>query len=224
MISQVDNPLDEMGVNQALRLQKKIAAGGPDSHEFLQADILFASPLTRALETCLIATHQLIKEKQKVVYLLPACREKKNFGGVDSKGSEKGEDIIKKAKESIGMFLSVEEASKYVDVPFDLSEVQETWWSRLERIEIFRRRLWDFVSRIRFIPHQNIVVVGHSHFFRALCQFHMNPKFAKTNDLASSLQKKVISNCGVAKVKFDFLQHPEEQMMDIDLLFGTTLV
>ena len=45
------------------------------------------------------------------------------------------------------------------DIKYDLSEVSEKWWTDVEVIGVFRRRLYDFVQRIRFSNFDKILVV-----------------------------------------------------------------
>ena len=94
---QADHPLDEQGIEQALGLQSSLSQKCADSDLvfqvrservfsfadtfFVKSEIIFASPLTRALQTCLVAMHNLIAVKKKIS-ILPCSREKKNLGSV----------------------------------------------------------------------------------------------------------------------------------------------
>mmetsp|Transcript_6410 Transcript_6410/g.18155 ORF Transcript_6410/g.18155 Transcript_6410/m.18155 type:complete len:589 (+) Transcript_6410:225-1991(+) len=231
MFGQVDHPLDEAGVKQALNLARQIEeAQKKGSSELtlmsllMAPDTVYASPLTRALETCVIGMAPVLRN-MKTLKLLRSAREKKNAGGRDTLGKDIGQDIITKLRKAIEMSLDKESAEKYINnIDFDLSEVMRQWWSvGMEQVDPFEARLSEFMSRLKYSPHRTITVVGHSHFFRSLCQTYLHPNAANTK-LGKDLRVHVISNCGVVAVDLDFLQHPSEVIYDMQLMFDTTIV
>eukprot|EP00009_Paramoeba_aestuarina_P004780 CAMPEP_0201508488 /NCGR_PEP_ID=MMETSP0161_2-20130828/1848_1 /ASSEMBLY_ACC=CAM_ASM_000251 /TAXON_ID=180227 /ORGANISM="Neoparamoeba aestuarina, Strain SoJaBio B1-5/56/2" /LENGTH=568 /DNA_ID=CAMNT_0047903177 /DNA_START=53 /DNA_END=1756 /DNA_ORIENTATION=+ len=127
MMSQVDHPLDQTGVNQALGLQKKILDGGPDADELLSVEGIISSPLTRAFQTCMIAAHPVTKTG-KTIFLQPSCREKRNLGGRDSAGDCIGQEILIKAKTNCVEHLGQETANTIFDnYKYDFAEVEKKW-------------------------------------------------------------------------------------------------
>ena len=104
MLSDVDHPLNEAGREQAERLRDAIeqaaAGSGPaaDEAKALQgAAVIMASPLTRAVQTCLIGLQPVLLPAggaARPVLLNPNMREKRNFGGKDSSGKWCGEALL----------------------------------------------------------------------------------------------------------------------------------
>lgn len=196
--------------------------GGPDADELLSVEGIISSPLTRAFQTCMIAAHPVTKTG-KTIFLQPSCREKRNLGGRDSAGDCIGQEILIKAKTNCVEHLGQETANTIFDnYKYDFAEVEKKWWTDVEVMNVFRRRLYDFIQRIRFCNFEKILVVGHSHFFRALLCEHMHPT-NPTSYIAHEMKKKVIANCAVARVHFDFLNHPTEFVNDVEMMFGTGL-
>ena len=60
MLSAVDHPLNETGRSQAERLAEHLAAGGSEAEEVLKATLVVCSPLTRAIQTCLVGLAPLL--------------------------------------------------------------------------------------------------------------------------------------------------------------------
>ena len=60
MLSAVDHPLNETGRSQAERLAEHLAAGGSEAEEVLKATLVVCSPLTRAIQPCLVGLAPLL--------------------------------------------------------------------------------------------------------------------------------------------------------------------
>merc|ERR1719265_2611034 len=80
------------------------------------------------------------------------------------------------------------------------------------------------MSQLIYSPHRTAVVVGHSHFFRAIFQHFTSPVFKERDvDLANDLSTKKLCNCGVAKIVLDASVSRETPIMDVELLLDTEL-
>jgi hypothetical protein len=95
MLSAVDHPLNDTGRSQAESLARHLAAGGSEAEEVLKATLVVCSPLTRAIQTCLVGLAPLLAREGGAcsVQLNPNAREKRNFGGKDSSGKHVGDAI-----------------------------------------------------------------------------------------------------------------------------------
>ena len=80
MLSTVDHPLNEAGKEQAEGLRTALCEGvdrcADDALELMKAQAVWSSPLTRALETCLIALQPLIVQRSG-----PGCNGTRGGGG-----------------------------------------------------------------------------------------------------------------------------------------------
>ena len=66
------------------------------------------------------------------------------------------------------------------------------WVKEAESKEQLRLRMEELVQQIRYAPHETIVLVGHSHFFRALFQRYLHADVArKEPELAKQLCEEV---------------------------------
>ena len=70
-------------------------------------------------------------------------------------------------------------------------------------------RISELLTQIQYSPHDVIIVVGHSHFFRAMFQRFLHSDVARRSpELATKLTEDVLPNCGVACCQFDFTRGP----------------
>ena len=61
-----------------------------------------------------------------------------------------------------------------------------------------QQRMDEFLCQLAFSPHDNIVVVGHSHFFREVFRKYIHPDFEQQHaTFVQELRKKTLSNAGV---------------------------
>eukprot|EP00013_Stygamoeba_regulata_P027698 CAMPEP_0177658384 /NCGR_PEP_ID=MMETSP0447-20121125/16772_1 /TAXON_ID=0 /ORGANISM="Stygamoeba regulata, Strain BSH-02190019" /LENGTH=557 /DNA_ID=CAMNT_0019162967 /DNA_START=76 /DNA_END=1749 /DNA_ORIENTATION=+ len=233
MSTMTDHPLNEVGIQQAKTLQEKVAQCirepsqyGENSSErlFIDATQAFCSPLTRAIETCLIGTAPVLAKLGKLT-LLANAREKRNFGGKDSSGDVKGADILTKVKESLAEFLGEEDATKLTSVDIDLSEVQSRWWTdSAENGDEMESRISEFLNVLQFSPHRVIIVTGHSHFFREILGKYQHPSLTSQFPAqAEKLHHVVMENCGVVRVDFDFRSQLENSVVGLEPVFGSKM-
>jgi len=233
MIESRDNPLSEDGIQQVFDLKKKLEAclkkletASASEKGFFEASAMWASPLTRALQTCLLGCTPANKRIGKI-RLMPNAREKRNLGGLDTSGSETGADIVVRAYNCSVSEGNVEKAIALdaFDQEFDLAEVQYKWWNEnSESSDTVKDRMNDFMSQIRYGPEEAIIIVGHSHYFREMFVEYLDDAFAAQNaEFSGELKKMRLSNAGVARVDMDFTK-PEKVITKVELLFGTTMM
>ena len=103
MFGKFDHALTAEGLEQADRLARRIARTPQWKEErraFERCTIIYCSPLTRALQTCLVALrdHPCLRASGKGVTLVPACRELcYPVGGFDSIRGTTGSEILRRA-------------------------------------------------------------------------------------------------------------------------------
>ena len=217
-----DHPLSEAGISEACGLKLAIdraAKPGPQStaaeilevNEFLGAPLVVSSPLTRALQTAMVALRDHPAVKQRGVVLRSDARELKNTLGLDTISSTKGEAVATRAKrkcqQSPALFDSVlasgrkagSAAARAVrSIEVDGRDARGQWWSYLESPEEKAAHVAMLVRLVRMAPHRTLVVVGHSLLFRAMMAAYAGP------GVDPRFKDKKLVNCGCMAVDFDF--------------------
>jgi len=232
MLSDVDHPLNEVGRAQAEKLSEQLGGTSAEAAAMRGAALVICSPLTRAVQTCLIALAPMLDKSPRAVCLNPALREKRNFGGKDSSGKWVGAELGEGVKSSMAALYSDDpgRGATLSAPPLDLHLVQNKWWlGSAESKEAVGERVEDMVEQVRHCPEETIVLVGHSHYFRELLGGFRHESCSlvgadgEAAD-AADLSSKKLSNAGVAKCEFDFEGSPATPVVSVALLFGTTLV
>jgi len=229
-----DHPLSQKGCAEAEALAERIQSIADDSKDtiMLRPDVVYCSPLTRAIQTAVIALQPVLNasgDSSGEIVLMSAAREKQNLGGLDSKGSACGATLVQRAlDETRNLYRNSEDQStpqSLGSLRFDIEEVQEKWWSKSasDSTEQMQERLSDFMSQLLYSPSYSIIVVGHSHFFRAVFKRYLSAELCQRRPhFVERLRTWKLSNCGVARVELD----PEADfpIYDVELMLGTEMV
>jgi len=258
MYSQVDHPLSANGALQAETLAARIGdalqgrgAGEPSGTEAIRqsgrlsdesegvvhkraiadlcaAQVVLSSPLTRAVQTCLISLAPLLRHLHLPVYLAPNAREQLNPGGADSAGiAIGGEQVRARVTTSLNELVGAATSAEVMTTALNDLEVQCCWWSLVpESNDAVRQRVEELLCQIRYLPQERMVLVGHSHLFRSLFSAQLQPQFAEREPtLAANLCALKLSNCGVACLDLDLSAGADEPTItNVLLLLGTSLV
>lgn len=224
LVRGVDHQLTGIGVRQARALSSHLcdlATSGSvapssssdtdDLGDILGADAVWSSPLSRALQTALLGmTPVLMRQKPTAspalppLVLKPVLREKKNLGGLDTIGSCRGHACVDRALRLFGRSITQAEQAGMRRVEVDSTEAEHRWWSSgVETRSAVRRRIRQLLAEIQGSPHQSIVLVGHSHYFRELFRLCLNAGCVP-DEQAEGLRRKKIGNCDVARCELDF--------------------
>lgn len=224
LFSEIDHPISEQGLQQCEQLASKIecelqGGGNGDESElsavwgdFLDPEVVFVSPFTRALQTAVIALRPVLDARGThagQLILMPAAREKRNFMGVDSKGSGTAAQVLDRVRqETESLCHSAEEPwvllekndvlgehtrsteprprhpalelLDRVDFNSDDPSMEDQWWTSVyESGDKVDSRLTAFVRQLRLSPHRRLIVVGHSHFFQALFKHYLHSEALK---------------------------------------------
>ena len=252
MVSKRDHPLTPVGVGQArglndkwrralsrdfgerplpfLELDESGYLGDRDDAERLErVDVVWASPLTRALQTALIGFHGFPPLRSLALHA--SCREVKNVGGFDSVGLATGSyNILQRCEKKLAEAVGQPEAAAHIcnGLACDARDAAGEWWLPSERREgkkAVDRRAAEFLREVQYETlegHcQAPLVVSHSHFIRGL--------FKRYRDAADVTTKpfsvKKLANCGVVAVDvvFDDATGGAPSMRNPRLLFGSAL-
>lgn len=233
LLGQVDHPLTLLGWQQCIDLEAKLAAadnhleaGGDMMSKLLAAEVVLASPLTRAVQTALIGIRPLLK-RTGVLRLCRNAREKRNLGGRDNTGTARGaEEIFARARKSLSEAGAPEsDLSEYFSVRIDATESQNRWWSdKRESNAEAHQRIDDFLRQLRYLREERVVVVGHSFFFRELFKCHLQEGAMITGTDAAGLTSRKMMNCGVAGLTMDFTGGLARPISQVELLLDTKMV
>lgn len=235
MMSDVDHPLNEKGREQAEGLLNSIKAGGAHAEELLAVPAVMCSPLTRAVQTCLIGLEPLLLQEGCDPYsvaLNPNLREKRNLGGKDSSGKWTGAALKKGvAAETAKLYSDAPERAETLNrVELGLSQVQNKWWLGSKESEpAVYERIAELLSQVRYSNFESQVLVGHSHYFREMFRKFASGSCVLLDAEGKAMEKeemcaKKLSNAGIAKVVLDFGADADAPLMSVQLLFGTKLI
>lgn len=112
-----DHPLNELGVNQAQNLNDAWKAASSENkvddkvQSFMAADVAFASPLTRATQTAVVALAGHPTVAKSGLKLLRSVREVKNIGGLDTLGVAVGDAIAVRVRTELAKIVGDETAA-----------------------------------------------------------------------------------------------------------------
>lgn len=230
-----DHPLSQRGSCQAEALAERIQSGSTlESRDaiMLKPDVIYCSPLTRAIQTAVIALGPVFNassDSSGEIVLMSAAREKKNLGGLDSQGAACGAHLIQRAlNETRTLYKDKQDQGMpaiFRKLRFDVQEVQEEWWSKSssDSEAAMEERLNDFMSQLLYSPSDSIVVVGHSHFFRSVFQRYLSTAFcSRRPQFSENLRSWKLMNCGVARVELD--PDSDFPIADVELVLNTEMI
>jgi len=170
---------------------------------FLAAETILSSPLTRALQTCLLSLQGHPTFSEKGIKLCRDLREVKSLGGFDAKGKYYGTKIMHRTEQKLKK--KVKEMTAGADAAdikqhihmienicrkttIDYNDANSQWWVLKETKADVERRVEDFVSFLRYSPESTFICVGHSMFLKALFSICLCPKWCTLNPEFSSVR------------------------------------
>lgn len=121
---------------------------------------------------------------------------------------------------------SLLEAFDFINI--DVSDVQNKWWdSVVETPANFRDRVEEFVDQLRSSGEENVIVVGHSLFFRAMFRRLYSDQQDKSlgglTRIANSLGQKTLPNCGVVGLRVSWQEEKGPAIREVVPMFDTEL-
>jgi len=204
-------------------------AGRGDVGDFLEAAV-YASPLTRAVQTALLALHDHPSVAKWGMKLLQSAREvKANLGGLDSVGKYTGARIHEKAVEMI-KGSTVVRAGEYDAAPLervgmDSRDVTNDWWTSERDMDSeadLEERMRDFMASVMLGPARTVIVVGHSLFLVALCRRFLGTGYLEHEAVLSKsdLREKKMSNAGCMCLDLKYSDY-EVEITRANFMFGS---
>lgn len=248
MLWENDHGLTEDGARSAAALRERVRDARRAESEpgrqveqawtrlFLQPDAVFCSPFTRAIETACLALKDIVGTGE--VTLIREVREQKNLGGADSTGVACGaairrhvEDDIRAIFESSGEEAVEQAVQEFRGTRLNTSEVEEEWWGPVtgDCEADFDDRLDALMGRLKEVRGAGgggvAVVMGHSHFFRAMFDRLLSGCEKTSPDSAKfrSLRTKVLPYCGVVGTRIQWDESGKARIAVAVPLFGTEL-
>lgn len=196
---------------------------------FMRADIVYSSPLTRALQTALAAMcgHSALTKNKLVLYRI--IREIKRIGGLDTVGVECGPGIMRRVKAELTAVLGPVKAAELTDsIEVDTSSADTPWWTAISSFDNERdqlERIREFITFTRYCPHTMPVFVGHSLFFKAFYSKRVSKVMArKRPNLSANMKKYKLDNATLLAVTVKYIDldtgDSDALILDADILFG----
>jgi len=244
----VDHPLNKDGVQQCTDLNDTWRSSGAWRHKvekgdkgFEGASLILVSPLTRAVQTALVALHSHPTLRDRGLRLQRSMREVKNtLASLDTIGDKIGGDDIKakacQCLADVGVTKTETSLAWARDVVFDENDVLSNWWTTKSGLDCdtdVEERLADFMSTVQFVPEASIICVGHSLFFRELMR-HYIAKGSRLElsqpDLVEGLRTQKMANAACLRVDVFFPQPevcggpaPVPEIVAAEFMWGTGL-
>jgi broad specificity phosphatase PhoE len=190
--------------------------------------MIYASPLTRATQTCLLGLRKHPTIASRGVKLTRVLREVRNIGGLDTIGKEKGNGIMERVRAEMAQTVGADVADDACSVRVDASSCQSNWWTPLgtkDTSSDLENRMRQLMTRIRFdSPSPYAICVGHSLFFRELARAFISSDLEQAKpELSHQLQHWKLGNAACLALQLDFAQSPRP-IVDAHLLFGSTMI
>jgi len=215
--------------------------------QFLAADAVFCSPLTRAVETALVVLESHAALVSRGLTLCSCIREVKGLGGMDSVGLEAGRGIRDRVQRELEAKLGAAQAAELLapldhehsattepasSAGFNANDCEAMWWTPMHSFESAadqHERMLDFLAVVRYSDSETPVFVGHSLFFKLFYSTRLSKMLDKNRPLlADKLQRFRLSNATVLAVTVVFPDDgeggaqslDEAVILDADVLFG----
>lgn len=253
-----DHGLSEEGRLQAEELRRRVATAGqrapPEAasnngcqnmaeaywlRHFLQPDVVYCSPFTRAICTACIGLQDILPHGKELV-LMREAREQKNLMGADSTGIATGEDIPPRIEAELSQLYEAagEESQRravedFRAVRVDVAGVCEEWWGGLagDGEEEIHERIAALAARLRATRGSlpggggTTVLVGHSLFLRTVFQTFLGEAAHKWDApwVAESLKVHVLPLCGVVATCFEWDEAGSARIVAAAPVLGTRL-
>lgn len=203
---------------------------------FIESDRVYSSPLTRAIETSVVAlqTHPAMY-KPGAFRLYSVIREFKGIGGLDAVGIAYGDAEIKKHvqdelngtiddNKSMGILSSSSRILSHMDV----YDAGCTWWTNVSDVDTRYEqeiRLVEFSTFVRLCDDDSPIFVGHSLFFRNFCSKRISTFLARNRPmLTSNMRQNKLGNGTLIAVTILFNDIDNGcsdcTIIDADLIFG----
>jgi broad specificity phosphatase PhoE len=239
-----DHPLSTVGIEQALTFNgkwKKANEGAKSDmtsaeQNFLSAERVVASPLTRATQTALLTcfSHPNLSNAHPLT-LYRNLREKKNRAlSLDTVGQEVGEGIKTRVLEQL-VAESYQDDRKTAEgymVDINYNDCDSAWWTGTSHGDskgMLTTRFDELWSFLKYSKENRMILVGHSLFFRELCRRFLSDTYCNTNKKhTEGLKKHKLDNAACLYIRVAFPKPSartsvEPSIVEAELVFGSKL-
>jgi len=136
--------------------------------QFMAADAIYVSPLTRAIQTSLFTLYKH-PALANGIHIMSTLREYKGPGGLDTVGMVVGKTIKDRVYQETAETVHRDEAEEKTNIPFHVNDAELHWWTDFNHYEGKRAmndRMCEFLDFAQFCEAETPIFVGHSNFFR----------------------------------------------------------
>ena len=193
---------------------------------FLAADSVYSSPLTRAIETALVALEGHKALETRGLVLTSVIREIKGVGGLDSVGVACGSSIADRVASELEAKLGKERAEQLMINSIHVNDAANPWWTNTtsfdNRVDQ-HDRVSEFISFSRYCEGDRPIFVGHSLFFKLFYSRRVSTLLAKVRpELSSNLKRHRLGNATILAVTVLYSSENDFDctILDADLIFG----
>ena len=182
-----DHPLNTVGVDQCVSFNRRWRAladgtvkskaplGSLQKHfedGFTACQAVFTSPLTRAVQTAMIALDGHPALESAPIICMRSAREIKGVGGRDCLGKVCGENIELRARSELATLRDADFVNA-LKSKIHSGDSNSEWWTYFKDTRgSTKLRFHDFWQTIRFCEADKIIIAGHSNFFKKLLKLH----------------------------------------------------
>ena len=157
-----------------------LALGSP-LQRLAGADAVWSSPLTRALQTCLVGLRPLLLARGLSAQLRKNAREPQHMTDLNSRGVAIGAAaMMRRASEKLREVAGAARAdsaelAELEGLPVDSVEVEEQWWDEgsSESSAQLQRRLHELTRQVQYSQSERIVLVTHGSVIAELLAMHL---------------------------------------------------
>lgn len=209
-----DHGLTAKGANQAEELHQRIktqlAEGKLDEmsdlyRNFFQGAVAYASPLSRATESAIIALRAHPGVKKSGIRLMADARERRMLIGKDCIGQFRGSRIQAHVNDELEEIFDGTVPEDMKNVKIVPNDSVHMWWnSKAESEENFSKRIDALMQNIIHSTDTAIVLVCHSMVIRHIFKKYLSPDFHREDEsLAYDLANSKLQNMGVVGALLD---------------------
>ncbi len=199
---------------------------------FMKSNTIYTSPLTRAVQTALVALAQHPAGRCNGITLYSPIREFKSPGGFDTIGVACGETAIRKRiHEEFTKHISQERSQELLSCHhLHAADASHPWWtpvSSYDNKQDKEERMREFANFIRYCEDTSPIFVGHSLFFKTFCNRRISTYLARNRPaLVANMRKYKLGNAVLLAVTLVFTNSDvgngccDGKIVDADLICG----
>ena len=199
---------------------------------FIKSSTIYASPLTRAIQTAIIALEHHPAGKSNGITLYSPMREFKTRGGLDTVGVACGETAIRsRIVEELTKHISHERARELMGSHYmNAADVVHPWWTPVSSYDDKQdkeERMREFANFIRYCDEASPIFVGHSLFFKTFCNRRISTYLARNRPaLVANMRRYKLGNAVLMAITLVFTNSNtgngccDGKIVDADLICG----